>query len=163
MELCSKLQKKITTKPKESKNWKIISQWWRLIKISRLNYFLYNFSGEFAWHYASDQTLSSTPKKRTGILGVKSSFLGLVRLSVCTSVLPSICPSVHLSVCQSIRLSVYPSFFWILKLFDVKTSTGKSIPIPHSEPFLHLRCGNGSKTYLNLYVCIQLATLSNYI
>ena len=32
--------------------------------------------------------------------------------------------------------------------------TGQSIPIPHSEPFSHLRCGNGSQTYLNLYICI---------
>ena len=29
-------------------------------------------------------------------------------------------------------------------------NTGQSIPIPHSEPFSHLRCENGSQTYLNL-------------
>ena len=34
--------------------------------------------------------------------------------------------------------------------------TGQSIPIPHSEPLSHLRCGNGSQTYLNLYICSEL-------
>ena len=34
-------------------------------------------------------------------------------------------------------------------------NSGQSIPNPHSEPFSHLRCGNGSQTYLNLYIfCI---------
>ena len=32
--------------------------------------------------------------------------------------------------------------------------SGQSIPILHSGPFSHLRCGNGSQTYLNLYICI---------
>jgi len=41
--------------------------------------------------------------------------------------------------------------------------TGQSIPIPLSGQFSHLRSGNGSQTYLNLYICIKLATLSNYM
>ena len=41
--------------------------------------------------------------------------------------------------------------------------TGQDIPIPHSEPFLHLRCRNGSQTYLNLYICLYLVPLSNCI
>ena len=40
---------------------------------------------------------------------------------------------------------------------------GQSTSIPHSEPFSHLRCRNGSQTYLNLYICIWLASLLNYI
>ena len=41
--------------------------------------------------------------------------------------------------------------------------SGQSIPIPHSELFSLLRYRNGSHTHLNLYICIYLATLSNYI
>ena len=76
------------------------------------------------------------------------------------------------------RLEVYWASAWDLALFQVTGllkkrwdkkgriyihSTGQSIPIPHSGPFSHLRCGNGSQTYLNLYIYTQLATLSNYI
>ena len=49
----------------------------------------------------------------------------------------------------------------ILHLFAVD-SAGQSVPIPHFEPFSHYRCGSGSQTHLLLYVCIYLATLSNY-
>ena len=35
--------------------------------------------------------------------------------------------------------------------------TGKSIPIPHFDPFLHPRCKNGYWAYLN---CVYLAASS---
>ena len=45
------------------------------------------------------------------------------------------------------------NFIYILKPVT-QMNTGQSIPIPHSEPFSHLRCGNGSKRYMNQYICI---------
>ena len=41
-----------------------------------------------------------------------------------------------------------------LRLVRLTPITGHYIPIPHSGPFSHLRCVNGSQTYLNLYICI---------
>ena len=35
----------------------------------------------------------------------------------------------------------------------------QSLPIPHSEPFLHLRCGNGSHKSLYLHITSDLIEL----
>ena len=49
-------------------------------------------------------------------------------------------------------------FYWqsllLNKLVYCLSTARHSIPMSHSEPFSHLRCGNGSQTYLNLYICI---------
>ena len=36
--------------------------------------------------------------------------------------------------------------YWINESVENHINTGQSIPIPHSGPFSHLRCGNGYKT-----------------
>ena len=77
-------------------------------------------------------------------------------------------------LCNTVRYSlenilVFQNFSWKKFLQFVQTEpgdtgkkihvyctliSGQSILIPHSGPFSHLRCGNGSQTYLNLYICI---------
>ena len=52
---------------------------------------------------------------------------------------------------EQLKCLFFHQIFHLSELSNISLSAGQSIPIKYSE---HLRCGNGSQTYLNLYMSI---------